>query len=216
MTWPQMVAEQVLINQKLEAQGIQLAEIAASLVALTKALAPPTAEEHSSTVASLDVAATSSFGTGLCNTSLMTLQSFDREDQIGWVDRAEQQFKPNWTLPGNKVAAVVVAMEGSAVYNFEITHVLMAHFDSRFKGKCFEWLSGVKQTRTMEEYISIFVQLTIHVSRLSDDHYLGYFMSGMKMLSDSFPKDTGQPRGHMRAGFRISTLRTRLFRRRMD
>ncbi|CAH9139065.1 unnamed protein product [Cuscuta epithymum] len=223
----EMVAKQIRMNQTLEEHGVRLAEIAASLAALTKAfvppvttetspdavgspavfapssdgqphnvtssltaltkaLAPPVAEENSSDMASLDAAATSTFGTGLCNTSLTTLPSFDGEDPIGWVARAEHQIELSCTPPGKKVAATVVVMEGSALYRLtslrarkpgmswdELTQALVARFDSRFKGNCFERLSGGKQSGTMEEYISIFPKDTrqppgTNVSRFPD------------------------------------------------
>ncbi|CAH9092574.1 unnamed protein product [Cuscuta europaea] len=207
----EMVAKQTRMNQTLEEHGMRLAEIAASLAALTKALIPPVTtetsldtvgsttisahssdrqscnvtsslaaitealalpavEEHATAVASLDAAAaTSSFGIRRCSTILTMLPSFNGEELISWVDRDEQHFELNCTPPGKKVSAVVVAMEGPALYWLtwlraqkpvmswdELTQALVTRFDSRFKGNCFKRLPGGKQTGTVEEYISIF------------------------------------------------------------
>lgn len=95
--------------------------------------------------------------------------------------------------PETKVAAAVVAMEGDALYwttwlrtcrpslTWEkFTEALVSRFDTRFPGDAFERLADITQSGTVDEYINLFVQLSSQVPRLSDAHYLGYFMKGLK------------------------------------
>ncbi|CAH9108189.1 unnamed protein product [Cuscuta europaea] len=186
-----MAVEQNRMNHTLEEHGMRLAEIAASLAALTQALVPPISPEIS-TAAVISAAVTAPIADNLTRiTSHTLLPTFDREDPIGWIARVERQFELNGTLPDKKVAAAVVAMEGGALYWVtwlkackpgmtweEFKQVLVARFDSRFQGNKFERLSGVKQIGSVEEYNTLFVQLTSQVPGLTDAHYLGYYMSG--------------------------------------
>lgn len=59
----------------------------------------------------------------------------------------------------------------------EFTQAVVERFDTHFKGSRYDKLSGVKQSGTVEEYISVFVQLASQVPGLAEAHYLGYFMN---------------------------------------
>ncbi|CAH9145977.1 unnamed protein product [Cuscuta epithymum] len=179
------------LGAELADHGAKLTEIAASLAALTQALVPPKSP----------VAAAAGVGSALIsptvegvlhNPAPTLLPAFDGTDPIGWIARVEQQFELIGTLPDKKVAAAVVSMEGGALYWVtwlkarkpgmtweEFKQALIARFDSRFQGNRFERLSGIKQLGTMEEYNDLFVQLASQVPGLTDDHYLGYYMSGL-------------------------------------
>ncbi|CAH9082161.1 unnamed protein product [Cuscuta epithymum] len=62
----------------------------------------------------------------------------------------------------------------------EFKQALVARFDFRYQGNRFERLSGVKQIGQVEDYNTLFVQLASQVPGLTDDHYLGYYMSRLK------------------------------------
>ncbi|CAH9148410.1 unnamed protein product [Cuscuta epithymum] len=126
-------------------------------------------------------------------TAPLTLPAFEGADPIGWLARANQQFEIHQTRPELKVASAMVAMEGPALYWFswtrsrkpgiaweEFSQALVARFDTRFKGSTFERLADVKQTGSMDDYVNLFVQLASQVPGLSDAHYLGYFMKGLR------------------------------------
>ncbi|CAH9118783.1 unnamed protein product [Cuscuta epithymum] len=183
----------VAINQTLNNHGTKLEEIAASLAALTQALVPPIVPKTTAGGGGGIVVTTQQGDNGLGNPTLTLLPSFDGGDPIGWLARAEQQFELHNSPPGKKVAAAMVAMEGGALYWAtwlksrklsmgweDFKQALVTRFDSRYKGNKFERLSGAKQTGSVQEYNVLFVQLASQVSGLSDDHYLGYYMSGLK------------------------------------
>ncbi|CAH9142223.1 unnamed protein product [Cuscuta epithymum] len=191
-----MAEEQKRMNHTLEEHGTKLAEIAKSLAALTKALVPPGTPE--ATKPGIGAIITPATGDGLLPNPVPTLlptllPAFDGADPIGWIARTEQQFELLGTLPEKKVVAAVVAMEVGALYWVtwlkarrpgitweDFKQSLVSRFDSRFQGNQFERLSGVKQIGQVEDYNTLFVQLASQVPGLTDDHYLGYYMSGLK------------------------------------
>ncbi|CAH9147050.1 unnamed protein product [Cuscuta epithymum] len=86
-------AEQALMNEKLDAherkldaQAIQLSEITASLATLARAMT--LLEEESASVG--DAASAHTVDRGLRSITTTLLPSFDGEDPIEWVARAEQ------------------------------------------------------------------------------------------------------------------------------
>ncbi|CAH9076384.1 unnamed protein product [Cuscuta epithymum] len=181
------------MNLTLGEHGAKLEEIASSLAAITKALIPPkspTGDEVGAHISTLIVP--HSDGEGRTSTPT-PLPTFDGGDPIGWLARVEQQFELQATLPEKKVAAAMVAMEGGALYwvtwlrsrkpNLcwdDFKQALVTRFDSRYQGNRFERLSGVKQDGTVEDYNILFVQLASQVPGLTDDHYMGYYMNGLK------------------------------------
>ncbi|KAG6390471.1 hypothetical protein SASPL_148206 [Salvia splendens] len=123
----------------------------------------------------------------------LQLPSFDGMDPIGWLARANQQFEITGTATEFRVAAAVVAMEGPALYWMtwlrsrkpsltwkEFSEALVSRFDTRFQGDAFERLADIKQIKGVEDYVNLFVQLSSQVPGLTDAHYLGYFMKGLK------------------------------------
>ncbi|KAG6407185.1 hypothetical protein SASPL_130169 [Salvia splendens] len=123
----------------------------------------------------------------------LQLPSFDGMDPIGWLARANQQFEITGTATESRVAAAVVAMEGPALYWMtwlrsrkpsltwkEFSEALVSRFDTRFQGDAFERLADIKQIKGVEDYVNLFVQLSSQVPGLTDAHYLGYFMKGLK------------------------------------
>ncbi|KAG6397368.1 hypothetical protein SASPL_143535 [Salvia splendens] len=123
----------------------------------------------------------------------LQLPSFDGMDPIGWLARANQQFEITGTATESRVAAAVVAMEGPALYWMtwlrsrkpsltwkEFSEALVSRFDTRFQGDAFERLDDIKQIKGVEDYVNLFVQLSSQVPGLTDAHYLGYFMKGLK------------------------------------
>ncbi|XP_057770633.1 uncharacterized protein LOC130990415 [Salvia miltiorrhiza] len=62
----------------------------------------------------------------------------------------------------------------------EFSEALVSRFDTRFQGDAFERLADIKQTKGVDEYVNLFVQLASQVPGLTDAHYLGYFMKGLK------------------------------------
>ena len=127
------------------------------------------------------------------NKGALQLPSFDGTDPIGWLARANQQFEIAGTATESRVVAAVVAMEGPALYWMtwlrsrkpsltwkEFSEALVSRFDTRFQGDAFERLADIKQTKGVEDYVNLFVQLSSQVPGLTDAHYLGYFMKGLK------------------------------------
>ncbi|CAH9085680.1 unnamed protein product [Cuscuta epithymum] len=173
--------------------GGKLSEIIASLAVLTRAMVPPVTPKKAADDVGR-IPATELHGEGvLSNPTITLLPSFDGGDPIGWIARVEQQFELHNTLPEKKVAAAMVAMEGGALYWVtwlrsrkpgisweDFKQALVARFDSQHQGNRFERLSGVKQTEFVEDCNILFVQLASQVPGLTDDHYLGYYMSGLK------------------------------------
>lgn len=178
----------------MEDNSLQLAEIRASLAEFSKVLLKPSGSsatgpqhEGSTTSGTKDTTQLRALP------STIQLPSFDGSDLIGWLARANQQFKLHHATPESKVSTAVVAMEESALYWItwlcsrkpgltweEFSQALVARFDTRFKGNPFERLADIKQSGSVDDYVNLFFQLASQVLGLSDEHYLGYFMKGLK------------------------------------
>lgn len=151
--------------EKLDAHGTQLADIATSLAALTAMFAGESATEQRSQGATEEDSSPTGDGhgkgaesaagsalrgevgeiRGVSPATFVTLPASSGDDPIGWVARVEQQFEIHGIVPGQKVAAAVVAMEEDALYWVswlrarkptmawdEFAHALVARFDTRF------------------------------------------------------------------------------------
>ncbi|CAH9136459.1 unnamed protein product [Cuscuta epithymum] len=190
-----MREEVTRIRAEQAEHGGKLSEIIASLAALTQAMVPPVTPKKAADGVGR-IPATELHGEGvLSNPTITLLPSFDGGDPIGWIARVEQQFELHNTLPEKKVVAVMVAMEGGALYWVtwlrsrrpgmtwaDFKQALVDRFDSRFQGNKYERLSGVRQIGSIEDYNILFVQLASQVLGLPDEHYLGYYMSGLKEI----------------------------------
>ncbi|KAL3637420.1 hypothetical protein CASFOL_018588 [Castilleja foliolosa] len=190
-------AEQVEMKEQQAIMSQQLKEIAttlSNLSAAVNAILPGAAAASTQAAEGTSASAGSEFlpADGFKETLPPTLPSFDGTDPIGWLARANQQFELHHTSPETKVFAALVAMEDAALYWFswirtrkpnlswgEFSQALIARFDTRFKGSSFERLADVKQSGTVDEYVTVFMQLASQVPGLSDEHDLGNFMKGL-------------------------------------
>jgi hypothetical protein len=121
------------------------------------------------------------------------LPAFEGEDPVAWITRAEIYFDVQQTTDQMRVKLARLSMEGATIHWFnllletedELTWAklkksLIARYGGRRLENPFEELSTLKQTGSVEEFVEAFELLSSQVSRLPEEQYLGYFMSGLK------------------------------------
>lgn len=100
------------------------------------------------------------------------LPSFNGEDPAGWISRAEVYFRVQGTLPELKVSLAQLCMEGATIHFFnslvgedeglsweKLKESLLARYGGHGDGDVYEQLTGLKQSGTVEEYITEFEYL---------------------------------------------------------
>lgn len=121
------------------------------------------------------------------------LPVFEGEDPVAWIMRAEIYFDVQNTPDEMRVKLSRLSMEGSTIHWFNLLReteddlsweilkrALIARYGGRRLENPFEELSTLRQTGTVEEFVEAFELLSSQVGRLSEEQYLGYFMSGLK------------------------------------
>jgi hypothetical protein len=121
------------------------------------------------------------------------LPMFDGEDPAGWISRAEVYFRVQGTRPEVKVSLSQLCMEGATIHFFnsllnddeELTWetlkaALLERYGGHGDGDVYEQLTELKQTGSVDEYITEFEYLTAQIPRLLDRQFLGYFLHGLK------------------------------------
>ncbi|MCH80279.1 Ty3/gypsy retrotransposon protein, partial [Trifolium medium] len=121
------------------------------------------------------------------------LPSFDGEDPAGWISRAEVYFRVQNTTPGVKIDLAQLCMEGSTIHFFNslfredegltweaLKEALLERYGGHGEGDVYEQLTDLKQTGTVEDYITEFEYLIAQIPRLPDKQFRGYFLHGLK------------------------------------
>lgn len=121
------------------------------------------------------------------------LPPFDGEDPAGWISRAEVFFRVQDTSPEVKVSLAQICMEGSTIHFFNsltgeeegltweaLKEALLERYGGHGEGDVYEQLTELKQTGTMEEYITEFEYLTAQIPKLPEKQFRGYFLHGLK------------------------------------
>ncbi|GAU37061.1 hypothetical protein TSUD_274220 [Trifolium subterraneum] len=89
------------------------------------------------------------------------LPMFDGKDPAGWISRAEVYFRVQETTP-------------------EVKEALLERYGGHGDGDVYEQLTELRQTVSMEEYITEFEYLTAQIPKLPDKQFLGYILHGLK------------------------------------
>lgn len=121
------------------------------------------------------------------------LPPFDGEDPAGWISRAEVFFRVQDTSPEVKVSLAQICMEGSTIHFFNsligeeegltweaLKEALLERYGGHGEGDVYEQLTELKQTGTVEEYITEFEYLTAQIPKLPEKQFRGYFLHGLK------------------------------------
>ncbi|CAJ2651382.1 unnamed protein product [Trifolium pratense] len=121
------------------------------------------------------------------------LPTFDGEDPAGWISRAEIYFRVQDTMPEVKVKLAQLCMEGSTIHFFnsligededltweKLKEALLGRYGGHGEGDVYEQLTELKQTGTVDEYITEFEYLIAQIPKLPDKQFLGYFLHGLK------------------------------------
>lgn len=121
------------------------------------------------------------------------LPLFEGGEPVAWITRAEIYFDVQNTSDARRVKLARLSMEGATIHWFnllmeteddlsweKLKKSLIARYGGRRLENPFEELSTLRQTGNMEEYVEVFELLSSQVGRLSEEQYLGYFMSGLK------------------------------------
>ncbi|GAU50456.1 hypothetical protein TSUD_373220 [Trifolium subterraneum] len=121
------------------------------------------------------------------------LPSFDGEDPAGWISRAEVYFRVQNTTPEVKVDLAQLCMEGPTIHFFNslvgeeegltweaLKEALLERYGGHGDGDIYEQLTELKQTGTVEDYITEFEYLIAQIPRLPEKQFRGYFLHGLK------------------------------------
>lgn len=121
------------------------------------------------------------------------LPSFDGDDLMGWVTRAETYFEVQGTSEEVKIRLAKLSMEGATIHWFNLLREtdddltwlklkqdLIERYGGRQSDNPFEEMKDLQQTGTVDEYITTFEYVSSQVGRLPEEQYLGYFMGGLK------------------------------------
>ncbi|CAA0824338.1 Unknown protein [Striga hermonthica] len=140
-----------------------------------------------------DTSQTMNHTTTLSGTPKIDLPSFDGSDPIAWIARAEQFFLVHHTRVAEKVPIALVAMSGDALYWVQglmrrfptiawpqFIEELLFRFSTLTTVNAYEALKVTRQTDSVDEYIAEFEACVAQVTDLSDPHYLGQFLGGLR------------------------------------
>ncbi|GAU13119.1 hypothetical protein TSUD_174190 [Trifolium subterraneum] len=121
------------------------------------------------------------------------LPEFDGEDPVAWITRAEIYFDVQQTPDAMRIKLARLSMDGPTIHWFnllletedelsweKLKKELIARYGGRRLENPFEELSTLKQGGSVKEYVEAFELLSSQVTRLPEEQYLGYFMSGLK------------------------------------
>lgn len=121
------------------------------------------------------------------------LPSFTGEDPAEWISRAEVYFRVQGTLPELKVSLAQLCMEGATIHFFnylvgeyedlsweKLKESLLARYGDHGDGDVYEQLTGLKQSGTVEKYITEVEYLMAQIPKLTNKQFLGYFLHGLK------------------------------------
>lgn len=121
------------------------------------------------------------------------LPSFDCDDPVGWITRAETYFEVQGISEEVKVKLAKLSMEGPTIHWFnllreteedltweKLKQALIERYGGRQSDNPFEELKDLQQTGNVDEYITAFEYISPQVRRLPEQQYLGYFLGGLK------------------------------------
>ncbi|CAH1440802.1 unnamed protein product [Lactuca virosa] len=125
----------------------------------------------------------------------LDLPSFDGKDPEDWIFRAEHHFDLNRLTNEERIEAAVVAFEGDAIRWFQweskrspmiqwedMKLKLLKHFGITGSGSLFEQFLEVKQEGNVADYRRKFVNLAAPLDDISEEMFLGQFMSGLQPM----------------------------------
>ncbi|CAA0825193.1 Eukaryotic aspartyl protease family protein [Striga hermonthica] len=140
-----------------------------------------------------DTSQTTNHTTTLSGTPKIDLPSFDGSNPPAWIARAEQFFLVHHTPVAEKVPIALVAMSGDALYWVQglmrrfptiawpqFIEELLFRFSTLTTVNAYEALKVTRQTGSVDEYITEFEAYVAQVTDLSDPHYLGQFLGGLR------------------------------------
>lgn len=110
------------------------------------------------------------------------LPSFDGDDPVGWVTRAETYFEVQGTSEEVKVRLAKLSMEGATIHWFnllreteddltwlKLKEALVERYGGRQSDNPFEEMKDLQQTGTVDEYITTFEYVSSQVGRLPEE-----------------------------------------------
>lgn len=121
------------------------------------------------------------------------LPSFDGNDPVAWIDRAETYFEVQKTSDDMQIKLVKLSMEAGTIHWFNIwrdstdyptweklKNALLVRFGIGRLDNPFEELRDVKQIGTVDDYMAEFEVFSSQCGRMPDVQFLGYFVGGLK------------------------------------
>ncbi|GAU49450.1 hypothetical protein TSUD_137940 [Trifolium subterraneum] len=121
------------------------------------------------------------------------LPMFDGKVPAGWISRAEVYFRVQETTPEVKINLAQLCMNGPTIHFFnsllnesedltwnQLKEALLERYGGHGDGDVYEQLTELRQTGSVEEYITEFEYLTAQIPKLPDKQFLGYFLHGLK------------------------------------
>ncbi|XP_023760992.1 uncharacterized protein LOC111909400 [Lactuca sativa] len=125
----------------------------------------------------------------------LDLPTFDGNDPEDWILRAEHHFDLNHLTNEERLEAAAIAFEGDAIRWFQweskrspmiewedMKLKLLKHFGITGSGSLFEKFLEVKQEGSVADYRRKFVNLAAPLDDISEEMFLGKFMSGLQPM----------------------------------
>ncbi|XP_045809738.1 uncharacterized protein LOC123904093 [Trifolium pratense] len=122
------------------------------------------------------------------------LPTFNGEDPAGWMSRVEIYFRVQDTTPEVKVKLAQICMEGATIHFFnsligededlpweQLKEALLGRYGGHGEGDVYEQLTELKQSGSVDDYITEFEYLTAQIPKLPEKQFLGYFLHGLKV-----------------------------------
>nr|KYP39247.1 Transposon Ty3-G Gag-Pol polyprotein [Cajanus cajan] len=123
----------------------------------------------------------------------VVLPTFEGNDPLGWLARAERFFEVHQVKPSERLRIAFISMEGKACHWFqywrnqakhpswdEFTRALLKRYGENGRGTVYERLAAIRQTGSVEDYIQEFELLIAQAKPSSEEQVLGYFLAGLR------------------------------------
>lgn len=123
----------------------------------------------------------------------VVLPTFEGDDPLGWIARAEKFFEVQGVKPTERLRLAFISMEGNVVHWFQFWHqhsknasweeftaALLRRFGSEGRGTVYERLAAVRQKGGVEDFIQEFELLVAQASQTPEDQLMGYFLAGLR------------------------------------
>nr|XP_012570681.1 uncharacterized protein LOC105852001 [Cicer arietinum] len=121
------------------------------------------------------------------------LPTFEGIDPFGWLNRAGKFFTIQKIKTEERLNLAHISMEGDALHWFQFwldknknaawkgfSEAILRRFGGEHRRSVFEYLAGLKQRGSMDEFIYEFELLIARVKLVPEVQLMGYFMNGLR------------------------------------